>query len=123
VFSDDTLRNTINNELWVKWRGSRLQLRLAGMTVQHLVAQDPITWERRVSAHLRWQPVRLASFNLRGVWRPQVDPLPERMWIRAFAEFEMNKLQLTTDLRFVGDPAHFGDTDTQAWIHVLRRLW
>jgi len=123
VFSDDTLRNTLHNELWLKWRLRTLQLRLAGATVQHLVPEDPVDWERRVSAQLRWQPVRMATFNLRGVWRPRVDPLPERMWIRAFAEFEMNKLQLTADLRFVGDPARFGDTDTQAWIHVQRRLW
>ncbi|MFA7330492.1 MAG: hypothetical protein WC326_05385 [Candidatus Delongbacteria bacterium] len=123
VFSDDTLRNTINNELWIKWRRNRIQARLSGMSVQHLVDEDPVKWERRVAAQLRWQPVRPATFNLRGVWRPRRDPLPERMWIRAFAEFEMNKLQLTADLRFVGDPANFGDTDTQAWIHVLRRLW
>lgn len=123
VFSDDTLRNTIHNELWVKWRRNKIQLRLAGGTVQHLVQEDPVDWERRVSAQLRWQPVRLATLNLRGVWRPRVDPLPERMWVRAFVEFEMNKLQVTTDLRFVGDPDQFGDTDTQAWIHVLRRLW
>jgi hypothetical protein len=123
VFSDDTLRNTLHNELWLKWRQRTLQLRLAGATVQHLVPEDPVDWERRVSAQLRWQPFRMATFNLRGVWRPRVDPLPERMWVRAFVEFEMNKLQVTTDLRFVGDPANFGDTDTQAWIHVLRRLW
>jgi|GEM_PF-2181749 len=123
VYSDDTLRNTVNNELWLKYRGRRLQGQISGMALRHLVEEDPVELEHRLSLHLRWQPVRLASFNVRGMWRPQRDPLPERMWLRSFIEFELNKLTLTTDLRFVGDPAHLGTKDTEAWIHVLRRLW
>lgn len=123
VYSDDTLRNTLGNEVWVKVRGSRLQSQLSVLALQHLVEKDPVDLEHRLSLHFRWQPVRLASFNVRGMWRPGQDPLPERMWLRSFVEFELNKLTLTTDLRFVGDPAHFGRKDTEAWIHVLRRLW
>jgi hypothetical protein len=123
VYSGDTLRNTLHNELWMKWRRPRLQAQASGMVIHHLVEEDPVGLEHRLSLHLRWQPVRLASLNVRGVWRPEHDPLPERMWLRSFVEFEMNKLTLSTDLRFVGDPAHFGDRDTEAWVHVVRRLW
>ena len=123
VYSGDTLRNTVNNELWLKWRRPRLHAQLSAMTVGHLLAEDPVELEQRYSANLRWQPVRLASLNLRGVWRPQQEPLPERLWLRAFTEFELNKLTLTADLRFVGDSRGFGSRDTQAWIHLLRRLW
>lgn len=123
VYSDDTLRNTLKNEVWVKARGHRLQAQLSAMALQHLVAADPVDLEHRLSMHLRWQPLRLASLNVRGTWRPGRDQLSERMWLRSFVEFELNKLTLTTDLRFVGDPDHFGRKDTEAWIHVLRRLW
>lgn len=123
VYSPDTLRNTVNEELWVKWRGSRLQASLAGMNVHHLSDASPVDTEQRYSAHLRFQPFRLFAFNMRGVWRPEQDALPSRMWLRAFAEFELNKLAVMADLRFYGDPETLGDRDTQAWIHVLRRLW
>jgi len=123
VYSADTLRNTVAEEAWVKWRRTRFQVSAAAMNVHHLVAADPVELEQRYTLHLRLQPVRIAAFNLRGVWRPERDELPSRMWLRAFAELELNKLQLTADLRFYGDPEDFGDRDTQAWIHVLRRLW
>jgi hypothetical protein len=123
VYSGDTLRNTVSNELWLKRRGPRLSAQASAMAVGHLLRADPVELEQRYSLHLRWQPVRLASLNLRGVWRPQQEPLPERLWVRAFGEFELNKLTLTADLRFIGDSRGFGSRDTQAWIHLLRRLW
>lgn len=123
MFSEDTLRNTLANEVWTGWRGGRLRAELSAMFVSHLVEEDPIELETRYAARLRWQPTRVMAFNLQGVWRPEQDDFDERIWLRSYAEVEMNKLRLSADLRFTGMAEDFGDRDTQAWVHVVRELW
>jgi hypothetical protein len=123
MFSEDTLRNTVNNELWVKWRRNRFQVSLSGMQVDYLTDHPVVEREQRIALRLRYQPMRSASVNVQTVLRPAVDALDARLWTRFYAEFDVNKLTLTADLRFSGDPDDFGERDTQAWIHVLRRLW
>lgn len=123
VYSADTLRDTVSEEVWVKWRRSALQVSLAALNVHHVTDASPAPVEQRYSLHLRLQPWRVAALNLRGVVRPEKEGLPARMWLRAFAEFELNKLAVMADLRFYGDPEDLGDRDTQAWVHVVRRLW
>lgn len=123
MFSEDTLRNTMSNELWASWRGHRLRTDLSVMFINHLVKDDPIDREERFSLRIRYQPVRTFALNLQGVYRPGKGGLDERLWVRAYADYELNKLRLSADLRFTGDADDFGSRDTQAWVHVLRKLW
>ncbi len=123
VFSDDTLRNTISNEVWVRVDRFRQNASLAGMLVNHLAASADRDTEYRLSLRWMYRVTRLVSLSLRGVWRPESGAFDERLWLRAFAEVSLNKLGLNLDFRFSGDPGDLGQRDTQAWVHMVRRLW
>jgi hypothetical protein len=123
VFSSDTLRNTLNTEIWLRMSHYHQRITLRAMSVDHLDLFGDLKEEYRLSLRWSYRATRLLILNTRAVWRPKRGAYEDRLWIRGYGEFELRKLHLALDLRFSGDPSNFGSRDTQLWVHVIRRLW
>ncbi|MCB9473946.1 MAG: hypothetical protein H6678_09060 [Candidatus Delongbacteria bacterium] len=123
VFPLDSLRNTLQHEIWARQTMGGQQLRLSLSHIRHTqqIAERAIEYR----CALGWQAI--AGRMLRGggdlVWRPERGALSERMWLRLHGELHWRQLEGRLQGEFSGDPADLGQRDTRFWLQLTRNLW
>lgn len=118
-FAEDTLRNAITNEVFVKLLQQRLQISVSYFDILHLTLEDV---EQRVNTRATMPLNRFTSLNLLGLYRFNSDIYPDYLWLSAFLKFNFVKFDYVLDFQFRGLPEDFGEQNTLVWMRLMRRF-
>ena len=118
-FAEDTLRNAVTNELFVKLLRQRLQISVSYFDIWHLTAED---LEQRINTRATMPLNRFTTLNLMGLYRFNSDIYTDYLWLSAFVKVNFVKFDYVLDFQFRGTPEDFGQQNTLIWMRFMRRF-
>lgn len=118
-FAEDTLRNAVTNEVFIKLLRQRLQVSVSYFDIWHLTAQD---LEQRINTRATMPLNRFTTLNLLGLYRYNSDLYPDYLWLSTFLKFNFVKFDYVLDFQFRGTPEDFGQQNTLIWMRFMRRF-
>ncbi len=118
-FAEDTLRNAVTNEIFIKLLQQRLQVSISYFDIWHLTDSD---LEQRVNTRATMPLNRFISLNVLGLYRFNAVIYPDYLWLSTFLKFNFGKFDYVLDFQFRGLPEDFGNQNTRVWMRFMRRF-
>lgn len=119
-FSEDTLRNAITNNIYLKLVEPRMRASVNHFTILDIGEESDLRLHLNTRFTYRLKPG--VSLNLLSMYRYASDVYPEYLWLTGFLKVDMRMFEWALDIEAQGLPQDVFKQDMRIWMRFMRQI-